>query len=159
MRARTCCFTGHRDILEREIPVIMKRTEEYVRTLVNRGVVFYGLGGALGYDTLAAQLLMRIRDEEGLPIKLILVAPFEEFTNRWNADQQKIFREMLPKYNKVVYKEHHPSKGAYLSRDRHLVDGSAYCIAYCTRNYGGTAYTVDYARKQGLQIYNTALME
>lgn len=156
MRDRTCCFTGHRDIEEKDIPTAMKRTEEYVRDLVKKGVVFYGCGGALGYDTLAAQLLMKLRDDEGLPIKLILVAPFENFTNRWSPEQQRIFREMLPKYNKVVYKEQYPSKGAYLSRDRHLVDGSAYCIAYCNRNTGGTAYTVDYARKNGLQIFNTA---
>lgn len=72
MRSRTCCFTGHRDIPNQDIPEVMKKTEEYARELVDRGVRYFGLGGALGYDTLAAQLMMRLRDEEGLPVKLIL---------------------------------------------------------------------------------------
>ena len=155
MRSRTCCFTGHRDIPNQDIPVVMEKTEKYVRELVDRGVRYFGLGGALGYDTLAAQLMMRLRDEEGLPVKLILVAPFVGFTSRWSPAQQHEFEKMLPRYDKVVYVEDHPSRGAYLARDRHLVDGSGYCIAYCTRNTGGTAYTMNYARKQGLQIYNT----
>jgi len=57
---------------------------------------------------------------------------------------------------KVVYKEKTGSREAYLSRDRHLVDNSAYCIAYCTRNYGGTAYSVRYAMKSGVAVLNTA---
>ena len=35
--------------------------------------------------------------------------------------------------------------------------GSAYCITYCARNYGGTAYTVRYARQQGLEVRNIVL--
>ena len=41
-------------------------------------------------------------------------------------------------------------------RNRHLVDHSGTCICYLTRSTGGTAYTVDYARKKGLRIINVA---
>ena len=51
------------------------------------------------------------------------------------------------------------NREAYLERDRHLVNGSAYCIAYCTRDCGGTAYTLRYARQEGLKIYNVALKD
>ena len=37
-----------------------------------------------------------------------------------------------------------------------MVDSSAVCIAYCTRKTGGTAYTVRYALKKGLQVINLA---
>ena len=47
-----------------------------------------------------------------------------------------------------------PSCEAFLARDRHLVDGSAYCIGCCTRAAGGTAYTLRYAEKKGLQVWN-----
>jgi len=63
---------------------------------------------------------------------------------------------MLPKYDKVVCVSNTANRGAYLARDRHLVDGSAYCITYCTRNSGGTAYTVRYAKERGLKIRNIA---
>ena len=31
---------------------------------------------------------------------------------------------------------------------------SAYCIGYCTRSTGGTAYTLRYAKAQGLTVWN-----
>lgn len=158
MREQTCCFTGHRNIPSKDIPIIMRRTEEQIRSLIKEnGVKYFGVGGALGYDTLAAQLLMNLRDKDKLDIKIILVAPFPDFTSKWTPDQQDTFKLMLPKYNKRVYTDTVGSREAYLKRDRHLVDCSRYCISYCTRNYGGTAYTVNYARKQGVQVFNTAM--
>lgn len=39
-------------------------------------------------------------------------------------------------------------------RNRHLVDFSGYCIAYLNKNSGGTAYTVNYACQNDLEIVN-----
>ena len=39
-----------------------------------------------------------------------------------------------------------------LARNRHLIGGSAYLICYLREQHGGTAYTVDYANRQGIQI-------
>lgn len=63
---------------------------------------------------------------------------------------------MLLKYDKIVYESKIASREAYLARNRHLVDGSSYCVTYCVEQSGGTAYTVDYARKNGLKIINLA---
>lgn len=41
-------------------------------------------------------------------------------------------------------------------RNRHLVDNSGVCVCYLTRNSGGTAYTVNYAKKQGVNVFNIA---
>jgi hypothetical protein len=41
-------------------------------------------------------------------------------------------------------------------RNRHLVDNSSVCICYLTKPTGGTAYTVNYARRSGLQVINMA---
>ena len=39
-------------------------------------------------------------------------------------------------------------------RNRRLVDESSWCVSWLTRQAGGTAYTVSYARRQGLAIRN-----
>lgn len=156
MREQTCCFTGHRDIPSQQIPLIMNKTEEYVRKLINQGVQYFGVGGALGYDTLAAQLLFRLREREFQHIRIILVYPFYGFTNRWKPEQQMVYDELFIRYDKTVCVSKYPSKSAYLQRDRHLVDFSGHCIAYCTKTYGGTAYTLRYAKSKGVQIWNTA---
>ena len=159
LRQRTCCFTGHRDIREEDLPAILKRTEQVVRRLIEQGVVFFGVGGAIGYDTEAAKLLFRLRATDYPRIKVILVYPFESFTSRWSEEQRAGYARLLPQYDKAVCVAQRASREAYLERDRHLVDSSAYCIAYCTHNSGGTAYTVRYAHQQGVPVYNTASME
>lgn len=159
LRQRTCCFTGHREIREEDLPAILKRTEQVVRRLIEKGVAFFGVGGAVGYDTEAAKLLCRLRATDYPHIKVILVYPFEGFTDRWSDAQRAEYARLLPRYDKTVCVAQRASREAYLERDRHLVDGSAYCIAYCTRNSGGTAYTVRYAHQQGVPVYNTASAE
>ena len=156
LRQRTCCFTGHRVIPEKDLPGILKRTEQAVRQLIERGVVFFGVGGAIGYDTEAAKLLFRLRATDYPQIKVILVYPFEGFTSRWSDEQRAEYARLLPQYDKAVCVAQRTSREAYLERDRHLVSESTYCIAYCTRDSGGTAYTLRYAQQEGLKIYNVA---
>lgn len=54
MRAKTCCFTGHRSLNGAEKLTVGVRLRKTIKELVKQGVVFYGAGGALGFDTLAA---------------------------------------------------------------------------------------------------------
>ena len=159
LRQRTCCFTGHREIPVKDLPGILERTEQAVRQLIEQAQVFFGVGGAIGYDTEAAKLLFRLRATDYPQIKVILVYPFEGFTSRWSDAQRAEYVRLLPQYDKAVCVAQRASREAYLERDRHLVDSSAYCIAYCTRNSGGTAYTVRYAHQQGVTVFNTANME
>ena len=156
IRQKTACFTGHRDIPANEVKGIEARTEHVIQQLYDKGVRYFGVGGALGYDTLAADVLFRLRGSYMPDIKIILVYPFDGFTSRWKPAEQARHDMRLPYYNKVVKVSEKPSKEAYLARDRHLVNGSAYCIAYQTRNTGGTAYTTKYARECGLEVYNIA---
>ena len=155
IREKTCCFTGHRTIPREHRAEVIKRTADAVRSLVlEKNVRYFGVGGAIGYDTLAAEVLFALRETEFIFIKVILVYPFDGFTSRWNQCQRETYNAMLPKYDKTVCVSTTPSREAYLKRNRHLVDGSKYCISYCTRNYGGTAYTVEYAKRQGLIVRN-----
>lgn len=157
IKQKTCCFTGHRLIPTCDVDKVTARTEIKIRELiVNHGVRFFGVGGAIGYDTLAARVLFRLRSTDFPQIKVILVYPFDGFTSRWNGEQQAEYARLLTQYDKVVCVSQRASREAYLERDKHLVDGSSYCIAYCTRNSGGTAYTVRYAREHGVKIYNVS---
>lgn len=158
LRKKTCCFTGHRKLPKGKIPEIAERTADEIRRLIgNNGVHFFGVGGAIGYDTLAAEVLFQLREKEFPSIKVILVYPFDGYTNRWTPEQKADHKRQLPQYDKLVCVCNRSSREAYLIRNRYLVDGSAYCISYCTRDYGGTAYTVRYARQQGVTVCNVGL--
>ena len=74
MRSHTCCFTGHREIPPEKRAEIVGRLERVIVSLYQRGIQYYGAGGARGFDCLAAQTVLRLR--ESCPdMKLILVLP------------------------------------------------------------------------------------
>ena len=59
----------------------------------------------------------------------------------------------------MVYVSRQYTRGCMHERNRHLVDNSSVCVCYLNRESGGTAYTVDYAEKQGLEVINLALWQ
>lgn len=112
-------------------------------------------GGALGFDTLCAKAILRLR--QSYPgIKLILVLPCVSQADRWRPEDRTVYREIMEQADKVVYTSQEYTRDCMFKRNRHLVDNSSVCICYQTKATGGTAYTVEYARKHGLRIINLA---
>lgn len=155
MRKRTCCFTGHRSIPPEERRELARRLEETILRLYRRGVRYFGAGGALGFDTLAAQAVLRLR-EECPGIKLILVLPCPSQTKGWKPEDAAEYERIKSQADKVVYTSQEYTQGCMYKRNRHLVDHSGVCVCYLTKDSGGTAYTVRYARTHGLEIINLA---
>ena len=155
MKERTACFTGHRTIPFLQRRKIEKRTEEALIEAIKQGYRFFGAGGALGFDTLAAQTVLRLRKTYP-QIKLILVLPCLSQTRGWRPEDIAEYERIKAAADKVVYTSQEYTRDCMFKRNRHLVDNSSLCIAYLTENSGGTAYTVDYARSKGLIIRNVA---
>ena len=155
MRHETCCFTGHRQIPPEEREQIASKLETVILSLYQKGVRYYGAGGALGFDTLAAQTVIRLR--KSCPdMKLILVLPCLTQTKGWKLEDVTEYERIKAQANKVVYTSQQYTQGCMHKRNRHLVDSSSICVCYLTRDSGGTAYTVRYAEKHGLEIINIA---
>ena len=153
MKSKTCCFSGHREIPPEKRAEIADKLERIIISLYQKGVQFYGAGGALGFDTIAAQTVIRLR--ESCPdMKLILVLPCLTQTRRWRPEDVAEYERIKAKADKTVYMAQQYTPDCMHRRNRHLVDNSSICICYLTRNSGGTAYTVRYAKRQGLEIIN-----
>lgn len=150
-RLHTCCFTGHRDIPPEILPALAAKLEAAILELIADGIRYFYAGGALGFDTLAAETVLRLRDQ--FPqIHLILALPCREQTRGWSAASVKRYESVLRRANEVIYTSEHYTRGCMQRRNRFMVDHSAVCVAYCTRATGGSAYTLQYARKSGLRI-------
>ena len=122
---------------------------------IEQGYRYFGCGGALGFDTLAAQTVLRLR--ENYPeIRLILVLPCRDQTRGWKQADVAEYDRIMKAADKVTYTSEQYYSGCMHKRNRHLVDNSSLCICYLTEQSGGTAYTVNYARSQGLKIVNVA---
>lgn len=152
-RKRTACFTGHRKIHVRDIRKIEKQLDEIIEKLYQKGVIFYGAGGSYGFDMLAEKAVIRARNKHK-DIKLILVLPCKNQEKYWTDDNKTAFAEIKNQADKIVYTSEIYSKDCMHKRNRHLVNFSGYCVAYLNKNSGGTAFTVNYARQNGLEIFN-----
>lgn len=127
----------------------------YLEPLLEEGVRYFGVGGALGFDTLVAEKLLTLRESRP-QIRIILVQPFQGYQSCWTPAQQARAAAVEAGVGKVVVCGQTLSREAFLARDRHLVDGYSCCIAWCTRAIGGTACTLRYAQRQGLRVWNVA---
>ena len=153
MKSRTACFTGHRRIPQDRN--LSKALHDTILQLINAGYCYFGAGGALGFDTLAAETVLALKTK--FPhIKLILVLPCLTQANGWSMADKKRYAEIKQAADKVVYTSQNYSFGCMHKRNRHLVDNSSVCVCYLTEAKGGTFYTVNYAREKGLQVINVA---
>lgn len=155
MRDQTCCFTGHRQLPPFERDVLEARLERTLRRLIDDGFTYFGAGGAKGFDTLAAQTVLRLR-EDFPHIRLILVLPCENQADGWTAAEKAVYEDIKRQADKVVYVSRVYTDDCMKRRNRHLVDNSAVCVSYLTQYGGGTGYTVQYAQKQGVEVINIA---
>ena len=153
LKSKTCCFTGHRVMSDQEKQIAAVRLRQVIAELVKEGVVYYGAGGALGFDTLAAQTVLEMKKEYP-QLRLILVLPCEDQTRNWRSEDIATYEDIKAGCDKVVYVSRRYTPDCMYKRNRHLVDHSGTCICYLTGESGGTAYTVRYARKKGVCVIN-----
>jgi uncharacterized phage-like protein YoqJ len=156
---QTCCLTGHRVIPPGEEKKIMVRTRNILLRLIReKNVRFFGVGGAVGFDMLAAEYLLNLKAHHEQQLRIISVLPYPDWreTEDWTDDLRRREDQILLASDKVVYVRPQYEKSVFLLRDRKLVEGSAYCVSYCNRPRTGTAYTVRYALDRGVKVYNAS---
>ena len=61
MNEQTCCFSGHRHLPKQQILHIHNLLVKRILKLIHIGVNTFICGGALGFDTLAALAVLKIR--------------------------------------------------------------------------------------------------
>jgi len=150
----TAVFTGHRNV-PKDPNELITATEKAVIFLIEQGVKFFGSGGAIGFDCLASELILKLRKTKFPQIKLIQVLPFKGMESLWTPEQKERFYDINNNADKVVWlAESYTGNDLYHVRNRYLVDHSAYLIAYCTNinARSGTASCYRYAVKQNKRI-------
>ena len=155
LMVQTCCFTGHRVIPSGEKETIRNLLETAIEKAIQDGYRFFRTGGALGFDTLAAQTVLELKQQYP-HIRLILVLPCINQANGWKQADIDEYERIKSLADKVVYTSREYHTGCMHKRNRHLVDNSSLCICYLTKLSGGTAYTVRYAENKKISVFNLA---
>lgn len=74
MKECTCCFTGHRKLPKEKIEQLIVALDREVDRLIGQGVTTFISGGALGFDQVAASLVIA-KKEMGRDIRLVFALP------------------------------------------------------------------------------------
>ena len=157
MKEKTCCFTGHRNILVEKCDIIENRTKNAIISLIKEGYTNFMAGGALGFDTIAALCVIELKNIYP-HIKLNLALPCKDQDKSWNLKDKTVYDNIIKNADSVYYVSENYTRGCMHVRNTYMVNNSNFCICYLTEASGGTAYTVNLAYKKGLGVINVALL-
>lgn len=150
---KCCCFTGRRYIDASHLELLRQNTHDIIKNLVRDDVTDFICGGAMGFDTLASQLVLAVRND--IPkVHLILALPCKNQTQGWRKTDINEYDRILRLADEVIYVSDEYYEGCMQKRNRFMVDNSSHCIFYMPTPRGGTAYTVKYAIEKERTIQN-----
>lgn len=158
-RNTTCCFTGHRpDRLpwgEREEDPRCLEAKARLRRAVEQaydlGYRHFVCGMARGGDFYFAEAVLALREVHP-EITLEGARPCESQADGWPEADRRRYMDILDRCNYETLVQHHYDRGCMMRRNRYLVDHAGRIIAlYDGEPKGGTAQTLAYAMRQGLE--------
>ncbi len=152
-RKTTCCFTGHRNIPSGEIQKIKTALQNAIAEHISMGVETFISGGAVGFDTLAAQCVLAVR-ESNPHISLVMMLPCRDQCARWRQCDRLAYEELLKVADDIYFLNDKYITGCMHQRNKMMIQQSGYCIAYFDGKSGGTAHTIALAAEQGVEVTN-----
>lgn len=156
IKEKTVCFTGHRTIAADDLADVRRGLYETVPALISDGFDTFICGGALGFDTEAAECVMSVRRRYP-HVRLLLVLPCRDQTARWKSHRALLrYRAAIGAADDVEYITDFYTDGCMLKRNRRMLELSSVCVAYMLTFSGGTGYTVRCAEKEGIRVINIA---
>ena len=126
-----------------------------IRDLIANGADVFICGGALGFDMLAEQTVLRLR-EEFPHIKLVLALPCPGHHRRWGISEQNALEKMIKSADRTIYVSKEYTRTCMFDRNKYMVDSAGLLVCYLTDFKGGTVYTANYAKKTGKKMINLA---
>ena len=123
-RERTCCFTGHRIIPAQVVPQLKAELAQTVTQLIDQGVTQFVTGGALGFDTMAAEEVLRQRKAHP-DIRLHLMMPCKGQEKKWRLSDRMRYQKIARQADEVTCLAEEYYDGCMLKRNRAMIEASA----------------------------------
>ncbi|MBQ8352117.1 MAG: DUF1273 family protein [Clostridia bacterium] len=155
MEPNRCCFTGHRRIESSLLLPLTAHLDVTLTALIRMGCLHFYAGGALGFDTLAAErtLAMRATYPE---IALHLLLPCRDQCRSWSSEECVRYEQILAQADSYRYVSEAYSAAAMTKRNHALIANADVCVAFLQKQASGTGQTVRAAKAAGLTIINLA---
>ena len=150
--SKSCCFLGHRKIAVTEDLITHLRL--VIDTLIqNYGVDTFLFGSRSDFNRLCHEIVSEMKLTHKCLKRIYVRAEYSQISNSYK-------RYLLQYYESTYYPEEikHSGKAAYVERNREMIEKSAYCVFYYSKDYSleksGTRIAYEYAKRKHRIIYN-----
>ena len=127
-----------------------------IKAYYEAGVRRFWVGGAIGVDTWAAEIILELKQQEAYrDIELFVAIPFPGYDAKFDAKQKARCRDILKGCMGSVIVSPNYSADAYRKRNYYMVDNANCLLAVYDSNKkirSSTGMTVDYAQKRGMPM-------
>ncbi len=156
----TCGFTGHRpaklpwrhDEHDPTCIAFRETLKETVVDLIRSGTRRFICGMAEGCDTLFAETILALRDDYTY-LTLEAALPCDNQTMWWDLEHIQRYNYIISQCDDIHVTSHQYTIDCMWLRNKYLVNQSDILLAATNgMNYGGTAQTIQYAKKMGVPI-------
>ncbi len=163
MKQTICCFSGYRPEkmpphMQEGSPDFLEMMQSLRRAILRSaecGYTIFLSGMSRGFDLWAAETVLALQ-QTNPEIQLWALLAFHGMEQYWESEWQMRYTNVLRRARHTFSVCDRYEAGCYTRRDADLVARSSRCICYFTGISGGTEYTVQRARRAGLDIINLA---
>ena len=128
-----------------------RRLRNSIEMMIFEGYSHFISGGALGMDMFAAEAVLQLR-EKYPDVTLEIAIPFDDQSAKWAQeyrDREELIRQQA---DVITWVGHVYTSGSMFARNRYMVNSCSVLLAAYDGQPGGTAMTIDYARRNGKQV-------
>lgn len=151
----TCTICGlrpHKLPADMDIPLLEQRLEQEIKAAIDQGYRTFLTGLAMGVDLWASEIVLQLK-EENPAIRLVCFQPCETQAESWPLEWRTLYHNIIQQSDHTYCLQYQYSDDCMLRRNRIMVELSSKVIAvHDGRSDGGTAYTVKYANKHGIEV-------
>lgn len=164
-RNQTCCFSGYRPHKfafklcdeNAEYAALCNRLYKTLENLIKSGYKNFICGGAMGFDIVCAETVLQLKNQYP-HIALYCFLPFKNQSYNFSKAWKERYQKILSGGTQNFFISNAYRSGCYQKRNKYMVDNSALLLTYFDGQAGGTAKTVAYAEKTGIEITNLAII-
>lgn len=160
IKEETASLTGHRPKslpwgYNENLQYCLKFKSDLKQVLIaaiNYGLTTFLTGMAEGFDMIATEILLELR--ETYKIRIIAVIPCLDQEIKWKPEQQARYRKIIEQCDDKIILSKQYTQTCMNDRNKYMVEHSSVCIAYWNGKPSGTGNTIGFAEENGLKIIN-----
>lgn len=129
---------------------------EQIKELYQNGVTRFYIGGSLGVDIWAGEIILRLKEQPGYEnIELVVVVPYKGHDLNWDERSRKRLEFLIKHSEEYLAAGDSNCQESYTKRNCYMVDQTGCVLAVCDNGIKGLSAVremLSYAHKRERQI-------